>query len=115
MTDSKGKWALFSPKDSWMPRMLIPSAQFPNGFEQRPQDFSKFLFVATVHKWEEKSKMAHAKLLDCLGNIGDVKAESDALLISNRVDTREFPAEILKSLPLNVNEPWTIPQVCYFS
>lgn len=37
--------------------MLVPSAQLPEGFYKRPQDFSKFLFVAEVHKWEERSKV----------------------------------------------------------
>jgi exoribonuclease R len=91
--------------------MLIPFAQLPGGFVQRPQDFSKFLFVAEVHNWKDNSKMAHAKLFQCLGKTGDVQAESAALLISNKVDTREFPKSIEKSLPLVEGKPWEIDRV----
>jgi exoribonuclease R len=94
--------------------MLVPSKQVPDGFFQRPQDFSNFLFVATIFKWDERSKMAQAKLLDCLGKAGDIKAESDAILISTRIDMREFPDEILNSLPIVKGEEWKIDEVCYY-
>lgn len=94
--------------------MLVPSNQVPDGFFQRPQDFSNFLFVATVFKWEERSKFAHAKLLDCLGKAGDIKAESDTILITNKVDMREFPDELLKSLPIVKGQEWKISEVFSF-
>ncbi|VDN21022.1 unnamed protein product, partial [Cylicostephanus goldi] len=37
MTDGNRNWALFSPTDSRMPRMMIPADQLPSGFFERPQ------------------------------------------------------------------------------
>lgn len=91
--------------------MVIPSSQLPDGFADRPQDFANFLFVASVHKWNEKSKMAHGKLITSLGNAGDIAAETEALLVLNQIDTCEFPPEILNTLPSGEN--WTIDEVIF--
>ncbi|KAI6191375.1 DIS3-like exonuclease 2 [Aphelenchoides bicaudatus] len=104
-SDGKRNWALFSPNDSRIPRMLIPAVQLPEGFFKRPQDFGKFLFVAELFEWKENSKLAKGKLFQCLGKSGDVAAESAALLISNKIDTSR---SIESSLPLVEGEPWKI-------
>ncbi|VDP19320.1 unnamed protein product, partial [Onchocerca flexuosa] len=48
MADGNRNWALFSPGDSRMPRMMIPAEQTPATFFDRPQDFAKFIYVARM-------------------------------------------------------------------
>lgn len=48
MADGNRKWALFSPNDSRMPRMMIPAEETPAGFFDRPHDFTKFIYVARM-------------------------------------------------------------------
>ncbi|VDD94034.1 unnamed protein product [Enterobius vermicularis] len=49
--DGSRKWVLFSPSDSRVPRMMVAADQAPKGFFNRPQDFSKFLYVAHMLEW----------------------------------------------------------------
>uniref|UniRef100_A0A0K0CWG5 RNB domain-containing protein n=1 Tax=Angiostrongylus cantonensis TaxID=6313 RepID=A0A0K0CWG5_ANGCA len=46
MTDGNRNWALFSPTDSRMPRMLIPAEQLPSGFFEKPQSETEGLLFA---------------------------------------------------------------------
>ncbi|VDM64417.1 unnamed protein product [Angiostrongylus costaricensis] len=46
MTDGNLNWALFSPTDSRMPRMLIPAEQLPSGFFEKPQSETEGLLFA---------------------------------------------------------------------
>lgn len=53
MNDGNSKWALFSPTDSRMPRMMIPADQLPTGFFDRPQVNSRwqscFIVIRSRH------------------------------------------------------------------
>ncbi|KAK6037648.1 hypothetical protein COOONC_24847 [Cooperia oncophora] len=75
MTDGNRNWALFSPTDSRMPRMMIPADQLPSGFFERPQDFAKFIFVARMVEWQATAQFARGKLERTLGVAGDVEKE----------------------------------------
>lgn len=98
MADGNRNWSLFSPNDSRMPRMMIPAEQLPAGFFDRPQDFSKFIFIASIVEWPATAQFARGKLYKCLGQAGEIEAETEGLLIANAVDTREFSHSALKSL-----------------
>ena len=71
MNDLNRNWALFSPADSRMPRMMIPAEQLPNGFFDRPQDFLKFVFVARMVDWQATNQFARGRLERSLGIAGD--------------------------------------------
>lgn len=58
MADGNRNWALFSPGDSRMPRMMIPADQMPAGFFERPQDFSKYIFAAHMVEWQATAQFA---------------------------------------------------------
>ncbi|KAI1731546.1 RNB domain-containing protein [Ditylenchus destructor] len=109
MADGNRKWALFSPNDSRMPRMMIPSEQLP-GFYERPQDYAKYIFVASIVDWPETAQFARGKLYKHLGMVGDIEAETEGLLIANSVDTREFSRAALDSLPFTEANEWEIDQ-----
>ncbi|VDL71916.1 unnamed protein product [Nippostrongylus brasiliensis] len=104
------KWAKFSPTDSKMPRLMIEAAQLPNGFFDRPQDFSGFLFLARMVEWTENSVMARGKLEKQLGPVGDIEAETEGLLVTNGVDTREFSDEVTACLPAIPETGWKIDE-----
>ncbi|KAK6012818.1 RNB-like protein [Ostertagia ostertagi] len=110
MTDGNRNWALFSPTDSRMPRMMIPADQLPSGFFERPQDFAKFIFVARMVEWQATAQFARGKLERTLGVAGDVEAETEGLLFANNVDTREFSVSVMHCLPIFETKQWTIDE-----
>ncbi|GMT04291.1 hypothetical protein PENTCL1PPCAC_26465, partial [Pristionchus entomophagus] len=110
MADGNRNWALFSPTDSRMPRMLIPSDQLPMGFFERPQDYQRFIFVARMEDWQATNQFARGKLERTLGEAGDIEVETEGLLIENSVDTREFSHAALACLPISESSQWEIDE-----
>ncbi|KAE9420385.1 hypothetical protein Angca_009643, partial [Angiostrongylus cantonensis] len=110
MTDGNRNWALFSPTDSRMPRMLIPAEQLPSGFFEKPQDFAKFIFVARMIEWQATAQFARGKLERTLGVAGDVESETEGLLFANNIDTREFSVPVMNCLPIIESKQWTIDE-----
>lgn len=101
--ENSKKAALFVPNDVKVPLMLIPAQQLPSGFFKRPQDYAHFLFVAEVQsEWRADHQLARGNLLKQLGRVGDIEAETEGILMANNIDTREFPDELLDSLPATV-------------
>ena len=90
--------------------MVIPADEMPPGFFDRPQDFSKFLFIANLIDWQATAQFARGKLYKSLGVVGDISAETEGQLMSNDIDTREFSTLALNSLPLVEGVPWTIDE-----
>lgn len=91
--------AIFIPNDIRMPRMFIPPEQLPTDFFKRPQDFAKFIYaVELLNNWPADSLFAKGKLLKEIGCIGDINAETEALLMENNIDTSEFPENVYDSL-----------------
>ncbi|EYC11246.1 hypothetical protein Y032_0051g2097 [Ancylostoma ceylanicum] len=110
-TSTQRQWAKFSPSDSRIPRMMINASQLPNDFFNRPQDFAKFLFVAKIAEWPENSLMAHGNLEKQLGLAGEIDVETEGLLITHEIDTREFSDEVIACLPSVSSESgWQIDQ-----
>ncbi|EPB77769.1 RNB-like protein [Ancylostoma ceylanicum] len=115
-TSTQRQWAKFSPSDSRIPRMMINASQLPNDFFNRPQDFAKFLFVAKIAEWPENSLMAHGNLEKQLGLAGEIDVETEGLLITHEIDTREFSDEVIACLPSVSSESgWQIDQVQFLS
>ncbi|VDM70642.1 unnamed protein product, partial [Strongylus vulgaris] len=107
-SSTQRQWAKFSPSDSRIPRMMINASQLPKDFFDRPQDFAKFLFVAKIAEWPEDSIMAVGTLEKQLGLAGDINAETEGLLITNEIDTREFSDDVMACLPTVPSEGWRI-------
>ncbi|GFV58149.1 DIS3-like exonuclease 2 [Trichonephila clavipes] len=105
--DKNKNWALFSPNDSRVPRIMVPLSDCPNNFYERHYDYASVLFLAEIIDWKETSTFATGKLVKCLGNTGNIEAETEGILIENAVDYTEFPSEVLECLPQD--EKWYIP------
>lgn len=43
--------------------------------------------------------------------MGDLDAETEGLLFTNNIDTREFSPAVLSSLPITENVDWKIDEV----
>ncbi|CAI4221259.1 unnamed protein product [Auanema sp. JU1783] len=110
MADNNRNCALFSPTDPRIPRMMIPAAQLPQDFFERPQDYSKYIFAVKLEKWEETDLFATGHLLRTLGVAGDIEAETEGLLYQKNIDAREFSSAALSSLPITEASQWTIPE-----
>lgn len=104
--DGNPNCALFSPSDYRLPRMKIPMRMCPPDFFHRSQDYSKRIFLGKIVQWKEP-KFALGEIVRDVGAIGDVEAETEALLLENGIDYSEFPDIITENLP---TIPWTIPQ-----
>uniref|UniRef100_A0A158R444 RNB domain-containing protein n=1 Tax=Syphacia muris TaxID=451379 RepID=A0A158R444_9BILA len=113
MADGNRKWALFSPNDPRIPRMMIPAEETPLGFFDNPHDFAKYIYVARMIYWPASAQFARGKLYKSLGIAGDIVAETEGLLLANAVDTRSFPSSVLGSLPIMENEKWKIDEKEY--
>ena len=68
------------------------------------------IFIAKINAWEKKSMYAQGELIRCLGVAGDIHTETEAIVIENDVDTEDFPASVLESLPkVTAEGDWPIP------
>lgn len=108
LQDKNDRWALFSPTDHRLPRIFIPMKECPQDFLVRPDDFAKYLFLAQIIEWNEDSKYAKGKLIQKLGETGEVEAETQGILFENGIDTNDFSDKIEKEL--NEYLEWTIPE-----
>lgn len=104
LPDKNFKWALFSPNDSRVPRILIPMSDCPLNFYYRSFDYSSVLFIAEIVKWEEHCNFASGRLIKELGKMGDIEVETEGILVENGVDFQDFEDEVLDCLPKN--EDW---------
>ncbi|XP_054711205.1 DIS3-like exonuclease 2 [Uloborus diversus] len=104
--DKNPKWALFSPNDSRVPRIMVPMSDCPQNFYHRPFDYADVLFLSEITEWNETSTFASGRLIKSLGNSGDIEAETTGVLIENGVDIDDFPISVMNCLP---GPTWEIP------
>ncbi|CAF4858894.1 unnamed protein product [Rotaria sp. Silwood1] len=103
MPDNNPNFALFSPMDSRIPRLMIPMNNCPLDFKDRPNDYEKSLFVAKIVEIPPDKKFARG-----LGDADTLEAQSKAILMENDIRDEEFNDEIIKCLPLE-QDNWNIP------
>lgn len=53
MNDQNKSRALFSPRDSRVPRIQIPTKYCPPHFFEKPDIYKNKLFLAKITKWED--------------------------------------------------------------
>ncbi|CEF61173.1 DIS3-like exonuclease 2 [Strongyloides ratti] len=98
LSDGNKNYALFSPADPRMPRMMIPSDQLPDKFYEAPGDFTKFIFVAKLIEWNERSQFARGKLYRPIGLSTEVDSQIKGILMSNGVEFKDFTPNSMSSL-----------------
>lgn len=110
--DMNRNFALFSPKDSRIPRMKIPMSQCPPDLFPRRNEYAKRIYLAKITLWNDP-KFALGELVRDIGRHGDILAESEAFLLEIGIDYSEFPAEVLQELPVVPDSGWTIPEEAF--
>ncbi|VDN51574.1 unnamed protein product [Dracunculus medinensis] len=108
--DKNRNFALFLPIDSRIPRMVIPVEEIPNNLFDQSQLSSRFIYLANIAEWNIRDRNARGKLYKRLGVMGDLDAETEGLLFTNNIDTREFSPAVLSSLPITENVDWKIDE-----
>ena len=92
-------FALFSPVDRRLPRVMIPLNECPQDFINDPEKYKKVLFIGRVSSWDERIPFASGSITKNLGEAGLIDPETEAILINNDIDCSHFHEDVLKDLP----------------
>jgi protein SSD1 len=95
----------FKPTDKRVPLIAIPTEQAPRDFVERHQDYANRIFVACIKRWPITSLHPFGTLVEQLGEMGDLKVETDALLRDNNFGPDEFSDAVLKNIGF---DEWSI-------
>ncbi|GAB1212627.1 hypothetical protein ATERTT37_001771 [Aspergillus terreus] len=101
----KPKIVWFKPTDKRVPLIAIPTEQAPRDFVEKHQDYANRIFVACIKRWPITSLHPFGTLVEQLGEMGDLKVETDALLRDNNFGSDEFSEAVLKSIGF---EDWSV-------
>ena len=94
----KPKIVWFKPTDKRVPLIAIPTEQAPRDFVEKHQDYANRIFVACIKRWPITSLHPFGTLVEQLGEMGDLKVETDALLRDNNFGPDDFSDAVLKSI-----------------
>ena len=95
----------FKPTDKRVPLIAIPTEQAPKDFVDRHQDYANKIFVACIKRWPITSLHPFGTLVEQLGDAGDLKVETDALLRDNNFGPDDFSEAVLKNIGY---EEWSV-------
>lgn len=95
----------FKPTDKRVPLIAIPTEQAPKDFVDRHQDYANKIFVACIKRWPITSLHPFGTLVEQLGDAGDLKVETDALLRDNNFGPDDFSDAVLKNIGY---EDWSV-------
>ncbi|PYH95943.1 exoribonuclease R [Aspergillus ellipticus CBS 707.79] len=101
----KPKIVWFKPTDKRVPLIAIPTEQAPRDFVEKHQDYANRIFVACIKRWPITSLHPFGTLVEQLGEMGDLRVETEALLRDNNFGSDEFSDAVLKSIGY---ENWTV-------
>lgn len=101
----KPKIVWFKPTDKRVPLIAIPTEQAPRDFVERHQDYANRIFVACIKRWPITSLHPFGTLVEQLGEMGDLKVETDALLRDNNFGPDDFSEAVLKNIGF---EDWSV-------
>nr|POE50156.1 virulence protein ssd1 [Quercus suber] len=95
----------FKPTDKRVPLIAIPTEQAPKDFVEKHQDYASKIFVACIKRWPITSLHPFGTLVEQLGNAGDLKVETDALLRDNNFGPDDFSGAVIKNIG---HEEWSV-------
>lgn len=95
----------FKPTDKRVPLIAIPTEQAPKDFVDRHQDYANKIFVACIKRWPITSLHPFGTLVEQLGEAGDLKVETDALLRDNNFGPDDFSDAVIKNVGY---EDWSV-------
>ncbi|KAL1306641.1 hypothetical protein AAFC00_005317 [Neodothiora populina] len=95
----------FKPTDKRVPLIAIPTEQAPKDFVDRHQDYANKIFVACIKRWPITSLHPFGTLVEQLGDAGDLRVETDALLRDNNFGPDDFSDAVIKNIGY---EDWSV-------
>ena len=98
----------FKPTDKRVPLIAIPTEQAPRDFVERHQHYANRIFVACIKRWPITSLHPFGTLVEQLGEMGNLKVETDALLRDNNFGPDDFSEGVLRSI--EDVEKWSLEQ-----
>ncbi|KAF2735455.1 RNB-domain-containing protein [Polyplosphaeria fusca] len=101
----KPKIVWFKPTDKRVPLIAIPTEQAPRDFVEKHQDYANRIFVACIKRWPITSLHPFGTLVEQLGEMGDPKVETDALLRDNNFGPDDFSDAVMKNVGF---EDWSV-------
>ncbi|KAF8461916.1 hypothetical protein BDZ91DRAFT_829160 [Kalaharituber pfeilii] len=101
----KPKIVWFKPTDKRVPLIAIPTEQAPRDFVENHQSYANRIFVACIKRWPITSLHPFGTLVEQLGEMGDIKIETDALLRDNNFGPDEFVEAVIKNVGF---ENWSL-------
>ncbi|KAF2472051.1 cell wall biogenesis protein phosphatase Ssd1 [Lindgomyces ingoldianus] len=101
----KPKIVWFKPTDKRVPLIAIPTEQAPRDFVEKHQEYANRIFVACIKRWPITSLHPFGTLVEQLGEMGDLKVETDALLRDNNFGPDDFSDAVLKNVGF---EDWSV-------
>ncbi|KAJ3213909.1 hypothetical protein HDU67_002315 [Dinochytrium kinnereticum] len=96
----------FKPSDRRVPFFVIPVENAPHEFLKEPLKHANYLWTATVKKWPSNCLFPYGSVHGCLGMMGELASETQALLLEHGIYWDEFSEAVLACLPAT---PWQIP------
>ncbi|KAI9894293.1 MAG: hypothetical protein M1814_004147 [Vezdaea aestivalis] len=94
----KPKIVWFKPTDKRVPLIAIPTEQAPRDFVEKHQDYANRIFVACIKRWPITSLHPFGTLVEQLGEMGDLRVETDALLRDNNFGPDDFSDAVLRNV-----------------
>ena len=95
----------FKPTDKRVPLIAIPTEQAPKDFVEHHQDYANKIFVACIKRWPITSLHPFGTLVEQLGDAGELKVETDALLRDNNFGPDDFSDAVIKNVGF---EDWSV-------
>jgi protein SSD1 len=95
----------FKPTDKRVPLIAIPTEQAPRDFVERHQEYASKIFVACIKRWPITSLHPFGTLVEQLGEAGELKVETDALLRDNNFGPDEFSDAVIKNVG---HDDWSV-------
>ena len=92
-------FALFSPVDRRLPRVMVPLKECPQHFIENPDKYRNTLFIGNINSWSEQIPFANGSITKNLGEAGLIDPETEAILVNNDIDCNEFSEKVLQDLP----------------
>ncbi|KAH0615144.1 uncharacterized protein H6S33_000780 [Morchella sextelata] len=101
----KPKIVWFKPTDKRVPLIAIPTEQAPRDFVENHQAYANRIFVACIKRWPITSLHPFGTLFEQLGEMGDMKVETDALLRDNNFGPDDFSDAVIRNVGF---DNWTV-------
>ncbi|XP_072748789.1 DIS3-like exonuclease 2 [Anoplolepis gracilipes] len=91
----KDSLVLFHPRDRRVP-LVIPES-IPSLYHSQPDHYKNTMFLVSIDSWEQL--YASGRILSVVGEVGEIEAELQAIILEHNLDVSPYQKELLEELP----------------